>query len=63
VSYKPFVHNEWIKLPGEVGNFVAFWQLYAIYSALLRGVNAFDQPSVEASKLISFNKRLQFKGL
>jgi glucose-6-phosphate isomerase len=47
----------------EVGNFVAFWQLYAIYSALLRGVNAFDQPSVEASKLISFNKRLQFKGL
>jgi glucose-6-phosphate isomerase len=45
----------------EMGRFMAFWQLYAIYSSLLRGVNAFDQPQVEFSKEISFNKRLEYK--
>jgi glucose-6-phosphate isomerase len=46
-----------------LGEFVAFWQLYAVFSSILRGVDPFDQPQVENSKKISFNKRLQFKGL
>lgn len=49
--------------PQEIANYIAFWQLYAIYSSVLRKVNPFDQPQVENSKKISFNKRLQFKGL
>jgi glucose-6-phosphate isomerase len=48
---------------GEVGNLIAFWQLYAVYSSVLRNVNPFDQPQVENSKNISFSKRLQYKGL
>jgi glucose-6-phosphate isomerase len=47
----------------EVGQFCAFWQLYAVYSSVLRNVNPFDQPQVENSKNISFDKRLAFKGL
>jgi len=47
----------------EIGRFIAFWQLYAVYGSVLRGVNPFDQPEVEASKRMSFDKRLQFKGL
>ncbi len=47
----------------EIGQLIAFWQFYAVYSSVLRGVNPFDQPQVENSKNISFNKRLQFKGL
>lgn len=47
----------------EIGRLTAFWQLYAVYSSVLRGVNPFDQPQVENSKNISFNKRLAFKGL
>jgi glucose-6-phosphate isomerase len=46
--------------PAEVGAFVAFWQLFAVYSSLMRGVNPFDQPQVEESKKISWNKRLNF---
>jgi glucose-6-phosphate isomerase len=42
---------------------MAFWQLYAVYSSLLRNVDPFDQPQVEGSKKISFDKRLQYKGL
>ena len=49
--------------PHEIGALVAFWQLFAVYSAALRKVNPFDQPQVENSKNISFNKRLAFKGL
>lgn len=45
----------------EVGQFLAFWQLYAVYSSWLRGVNSFDQPQVENSKKISFAKRLANK--
>lgn len=48
--------------PQEIGEFMAFWQLYAWYGSILRGVNPFDQPQVESSKKISFTKRLQFKG-
>lgn len=47
----------------EVGRFVAFWQMFAVYSSILRVVNPFDQPEVEAGKQISFDKRLAFKGL
>ncbi len=47
----------------EIASLIAFWQLYAVYSSVLRGVNPFDQPQVENSKKISFTKRLQQKGL
>ncbi len=47
--------------PKEIGEFIAFWQLFAVYSALLRHVNPFDQPQVENSKLISWNKRRSLK--
>jgi glucose-6-phosphate isomerase len=50
-------------VPEEIGAFTAFWQLYAIYASVLRKVDPFNQPQVESSKGISFNKRLQFKGL
>ena len=60
----PVVH---MSLPNRdplvIGELIAFWQMYAIYSAILRDVNAFDQPAVENSKNISFNKRLGYKGL
>jgi len=49
--------------PQEIGSFLAFWQLYAVYASQLRGVDPFNQPQVESSKKISFNKRLAFKGL
>ncbi|HEX3095870.1 MAG TPA: hypothetical protein VHQ20_01995 [Patescibacteria group bacterium] len=51
------------RTPAEVGELMAFWQLYAVYSSLLRNVDPFDQPQVEGSKKISFDKRLQYKGL
>jgi len=47
----------------EIGGLTAFWQLYAVYSSVLRRVDPFDQPQVENSKKISFDKRLAFKGL
>lgn len=47
----------------EIGAYTAFWQLFAVYSSILREVNPFDQPQVENSKKISFNKRLAYKGL
>jgi glucose-6-phosphate isomerase len=47
----------------EVGQLLAFWQLYAVYASVLRNVNPFDQPQVENSKNISFDKRLGYKGL
>lgn len=47
----------------EVGQMAAFWQLYSVYAAVLRQVDPFNQPQVENSKVISFNKRLEFKGL
>ncbi|HVY67639.1 MAG TPA: hypothetical protein VHA30_01940, partial [Patescibacteria group bacterium] len=46
-----------------LGGLLAFWQLYAVYASVLRGVDPFDQPQVENSKQISFHKRLQYKGL
>ena len=46
----------------HLGQLIAFWQMYAIYSSLLRAVNPYDQPQVESSKKISFAKREQYKG-
>ncbi len=46
--------------PKNLGKFLAFWQLYAVYSSLLRNVDPFDQPQVEASKILSFQKRLSY---
>lgn len=47
--------------PKEIGSFIAFWQMFAVYSAVLRNVNPFDQPEVENSKEISWMKRKEFK--
>jgi glucose-6-phosphate isomerase len=49
--------------PAEIGELIGFWQLFAIYSSVLREVNPYDQPQVESSKEISFAKRLQHGGL
>lgn len=46
----------------SVGSLLAFLQYFAFYSALLRGVNAFNQPSVEKSKKTSFEMRKHFAG-
>jgi len=60
----PLAHLSISNFSGQsVGELAAFWQLYAVYSSVLRNVDPFDQPQVEASKKISFNKRLQYKGL
>jgi glucose-6-phosphate isomerase len=60
----PFAHISMAAfIPEAIGQLVAFWQLYAVYSSVLRNVDPFDQPQVESSKLISFNKRLAYKGL
>ena len=64
ISSIPLAHLSLSSItPAEVGEFTAFWQLFAVYSSVLRGVDPFDQPQVENSKKISFNKRLQYKGL
>ena len=41
----------------EIGRCLAFWQMYAVYSSVLRSVDPFDQPQVEASKNISWTIR------
>lgn len=45
-----------------LGELIAFWQMYAIYSSLFRAVNPYDQPEVEASKKTSFSRREKFHG-
>ncbi|MBP9686200.1 MAG: hypothetical protein KBD66_00165 [Candidatus Doudnabacteria bacterium] len=45
-----------------LGACIAFFELYAVYSSLLRDVDPFDQPQVEASKELSLNKRLAVNG-
>lgn len=47
--------------PQSVGQFLALIQYLAVYSSLLRGVNPFDQPQVEASKKISFSLRKKYR--
>lgn len=44
-----------------VGQLMAFWHYVTVYSAALRGVDPYDQPQVEASKVISFEQRLKAK--
>jgi glucose-6-phosphate isomerase len=41
-----------------VGTLMAFWHYTTVYSAILRGVDPYDQPQVENSKVISFQQRL-----
>lgn len=45
--------------PGTFGELTAFWMYVAVYSAWLRGLDAFDQPGVEASKRIAVEERLR----
>lgn len=47
----------------SVGGLIAFFELFAVYSSVLRGVDPFDQPQVEASKELSLSKRIAAKGL
>ncbi len=44
----------------NIGEFLGFWHYVAVYSAMLRNVDPFDQPQVESSKAISFELRKQF---
>ena len=47
----PAIHLELDEIsPYAIGQFMAFFQYTAFYSALLRGVNPCDQPGVEKSK-------------
>lgn len=50
-----------LKDAAEIGRLIAFWQLFAVYSAALRGVDPFTQPAVESSKNISWSQRKNFK--
>lgn len=43
----------------SAGEFMAFWHYLAVYSAVLRGQNPYDQPEVEYSKTISFRLRAE----
>ncbi len=43
--------------PFSIGEFIGFWHYTVIYSALLRGVNPYNQPAVEKSKKKSFQMR------
>jgi glucose-6-phosphate isomerase len=45
----------------STGALMAFWHYLTVYSAALRDVDPFDQPQVEASKVISFEQRLESK--
>ncbi len=40
----------------SIGELLSFWHLVAFYSALIRGVNPFDQPAVERSKDITLEE-------
>ncbi len=42
----------------NMGEWMVFWQYFAVYSSMLRRVDPFNQPAVEESKLISFNLRV-----
>lgn len=60
----PFIHMNVTSVTSvELGRFIAFWQLFAVYGSLLRKVNPFDQPEVEHAKKVSFEERLKYKGL
>ena len=42
----------------SLGEFMVFWHYAAVYSALLRDQNPFDQPEVEDAKNLSFELRI-----
>jgi len=46
----------------NMGELMAFWQFFAVYSSVLRDVNPFDQPQVENSKKITKELTLEFDG-
>ena len=48
--------------PEHIGEFIAFWHMYVVFSSVLRGVDPFDQPQVESSKLISWTERKAYRG-
>lgn len=43
----------------NTGRLMAFWHYTTVFSSYLRGVDPYDQPQVEASKVISFEERLK----
>ncbi len=48
--------------PEDVAAAIGLWQWVAVYSALLRGVNPFDQPAVEGSKRRTLEYLASFVG-
>jgi glucose-6-phosphate isomerase len=44
--------------PESFGELMVFFQYFVVYSAMLRHLNPFDQPEVEAAKKISLGLRL-----
>jgi len=54
----PYAHLKVSRItPHSVGEFLVFFHFYVYYSAVLRGLNPFDQPAVEDSKRLSFEMR------
>lgn len=47
--------------PESFAEMIVFWQYFSVYSAMLRNLNPFDQPEVEAAKKISLEMRLARK--
>ena len=45
--------------PKSVGEYIRVWQVASVYGAVLRGVNPYDQPDVEASKVSSYRERFR----
>lgn len=45
--------------PESFAEMIVFWQYFAVYSAMLRNLNPFDQPEVETAKKISFELRMK----
>lgn len=54
----PIIHSSLSGLtPDTFGVFLAFWQLFAVYSAHLRGSDPYNQPEVEMGKVLSLSYR------
>ena len=43
--------------PASVGAYLAFWQYVTYYLCIFNGVDPFNQPEVESSKIMSFALR------
>lgn len=46
--------------PESMGELLSFLHYYTVYASLLRDQDPFDQPAVEGSKSVSFEKRMNF---